>query len=294
MHDHPGEGQIHQLIENALLEDLGMGDVTTDAVVDPEAQGKGEFLVKEDGVVAGLVVAALVFQAVDPSIHFHPRLSDGAVVPKGTNVAMVHGPLAGLLKAERTALNFLQRMSGIATLTREFVAAVEGTSARITDTRKTAPGLRVFDKLAVRMGGGVNHRFGLDDMGMIKDNHVAAAGGLSAAVARYNAWAASSPHPVPLEVETKNLEEVREALSLTGIHRIMLDHFELGAMREAVALVGGRVELEASGNVSLETVRAIAETGVDVISVGALTHSAKALDISLKIHPIASTTSAHH
>jgi nicotinate-nucleotide pyrophosphorylase (carboxylating) len=278
-----GDSQLSAAIEGALMEDLGMGDVTTDSVVDPEAHGKGEFLVKEDGVLAGLVVAALVFQTVDPSIHFHPRTSDGDMVARGTNAAMVHGPLQALLKAERTALNFLQRMSGIATLTRRFVDAVEGTQAKITDTRKTVPGLRLFDKMAVRMGGGVNHRFGLDDMAMIKDNHIAAAGGITPAVTRFNEWAASASHPVLLEVETKNLDEVREALSLPGIHRIMLDNFTIDAMREAVKVIGKRVQVEASGNVSLATVRAIAETGVDYISVGALTHSAKALDVSLEI-----------
>jgi nicotinate-nucleotide pyrophosphorylase (carboxylating) len=288
-----GDSQLSAAIEGALMEDLAMGDVTTDAVVDPGAHGKGEFLVKEDGVLAGLVVAALVFQTVDPSVHFHPRTNDGDAVRRGTNAAMVHGPLQSLLKAERTALNFLQRMSGIATLTRRFVDAVEGTSAKITDTRKTVPGLRLFDKMAVRMGGGVNHRFGLDDMAMIKDNHIAAAGGITRAVALFHAWSAGASHPVLLEVETKNLDEVREALSLGGIHRIMLDNFTVDAMREAVALIGKRVEVEASGNVSLATVRAIAETGVDYISVGALTHSAKALDVSLEISALPSPPEPH-
>jgi nicotinate-nucleotide pyrophosphorylase (carboxylating) len=281
---------MNALVEEALLEDLGMGDVTTDAVVDPDAQGKGEFFVKEEGVIAGLGVAGLVFQSVDPSIHFHPMSLDGEAVPKGKVVAMVHGPLHGILKAERTALNFLQRMSGIASLTWKFVSAVEGTGAKITDTRKTAPGLRVFDKAAVRLGGGVNHRFGLDDMAMIKDNHIAAAGGLTAAVTRYAAWADTRAHQVRLEVETKNLAEVREALQLSGIHRIMLDNFQVAEMREAVALINKRVEVEASGNVTLLTVRAIAETGVDFISVGALTHSPKALDISLDISSLGPTS----
>jgi nicotinate-nucleotide pyrophosphorylase (carboxylating) len=287
--DLPGESRMHALVEEALLEDLGMGDVTTDAVVDTDAQGKGEFLVKEQGVLAGLGVAGLVFQSVDPSIHFRPLGADGEAVATGKIVAMVHGPLQGILKAERTALNFLQRMSGIATLTWKFVEAVEGTGAKITDTRKTAPGLRLFDKLAVRMGGGVNHRFGLDDMAMIKDNHIAAAGGLTAAVRRYAERSGARSRHVRLEVETKNLDEVREALALEGIHRIMLDNFPVEEMRAAVALISRRAEVEASGNVSLLTVRAIAETGVDFISVGALTHSPKALDVSLEILPLAPT-----
>lgn len=280
-----GEGRMSALIEEAIREDLGMGDITTDAVVAAEAVGRGDFLAKEDGIIAGLSVAGMVFRFVDPEVHFHPSVQDGSRVAQGTSVASVYGSLHGILKAERTALNFLQRMSGIASLTAMFVAAVEGTGARITDTRKTAPGLRIFDKLAVALGGGVNHRFGLDDMAMIKDNHIAAAGGITEAVRRYLASAAERPHAVKVEVETKNLDEVREVLALTGVDRIMLDNYPLEAMREAVVLIGKRIEVEASGNVSLATVRAIAETGVDIISVGALTHSPKALDISLELRP---------
>ena len=191
-----------------------------------------------------------------------------------------------MLKAERTALNILQRMSGIATLTRRFVDAVRGTRARITDTRKTAPGLRILDKLAVRMGGGVNHRFGLDDMILIKNNHIDAVGGISHALEKILSYRQSGCSSLRIEVETRNLDEVREALRHKGIYRIMLDNFSLDDMSKSVKMINCAVEVEASGNVSLENVRAIAETGVDVISVGALTHSPKAVDISLKIVPL--------
>ncbi len=282
-HEPYGESRMSALIEEAIFEDLGMGDITTDAVVPPDAVGRGEFLAKEQGIIAGLAVAAMVFQCLDPEIHFHPSVEEGASVAKGTVVAQVYGSLQGILKGERTALNFMQRMSGIATFTGSFVKAVQGTGARITDTRKTAPGLRLFDKLAVRMGGGVNHRYGLDDMAMIKDNHIAAAGGITEAVRRYQVAAPTGDHRPRLEVETKNLDEVKEVLGLQGIDRIMLDNFSIEEMQKAVVIIGKRLEVEASGNVSLTTVRAIAETGVDVISVGALTHSAKSLDISLEL-----------
>lgn len=208
---------------------------------------------------------------------------DGSAVEAGTTVALLEGPLGGILKSERTALNILQRMSGIATLTAVFVDAVKGTSAKITDTRKTAPGIRLLDKFAVRMGGGVNHRFGLDDMVLIKDNHIAAAGGITAALDRCLAGIGRMQNPPRVEVETRTLEQVKEALSHPGVDRIMLDHFTLEDMREAVRLIDGAVEVEASGNVTLRNVRAIAETGVGFISVGALTHSSRALDLSLDV-----------
>jgi nicotinate-nucleotide pyrophosphorylase (carboxylating) len=274
-------GRIHQIIEDALREDAGMGDITGDATVEVDAQGVAEFLCKESGTIAGLEVASLVFQYCDPSAVFGPRYEDGAVVRAGEIIAVVRGSARGLLKAERTALNLLQRMSGIATTTRCYVDAVAGTRARITDTRKTVPGLRVLDKAAVRAGGGVNHRFGLDDMVLIKDNHIAAAGGITEAVCRCNAYLAAHGVHVPVEVETTSVAQVREALGCTGITRIMLDNFALADMREAVLLIDHRVEVEASGGITLETIRPVAETGVDLISVGALTHSVRALDISL-------------
>lgn len=274
-------GRIHRIIEDALREDAGMGDITGDATVAEDAQGLAEFLCKEPGTIAGLEVASLVFQYCDPSAIFGPRYEDGAVVKAGEIIAVVRGSARGLLKAERTALNLLQRMSGIATTTQRYVDAVAGTGARITDTRKTVPGLRVLDKAAVRAGGGVNHRFGLDDMVLIKDNHIAAAGGITRAVHSCNAYLAAHALRMPVEVETTSLAQVREALACRGITRIMLDNFALADMREAVLLIDHRVEVEASGGITLDTIRPIAETGVDLISVGALTHSVRALDISL-------------
>jgi nicotinate-nucleotide pyrophosphorylase (carboxylating) len=274
-------GRIHQIIEDALREDAGMGDVTGDATVAEDTRGVAELLCKQPGTVAGLDVAAMVFHYCDPDVTFGPLLEDGATVKTGDIIAVVRGSARGLLRAERTALNLLQRMSGIATTTRQYVNAVAGTRARITDTRKTVPGLRVLDKAAVKAGGGVNHRFGLDDMVLIKDNHIAAAGSITEAVRRCTAYLTAHALHLPVEVETTSIPQVREALACEGITRIMLDNFQLPAMREAVLLIDHRVEVEASGGITLETIRAVAETGVDLISVGALTHSVRALDISL-------------
>lgn len=279
------ENKLNRLLEEALFEDLGMGDITTEATVSPDAIGRGEFLVKETGIVAGLGTIRSLFHVIDDGLQMKSFVEDGSLVESGTIVGVVDGSLASILKTERTALNILQRMSGIATLTRMFVEAVRGTRAKIIDTRKTAPGLRILDKLAVTMGGGTNHRFGLDDMVLIKDNHITAAGSVRGAIKKCTAYLADRNLQLAVEVETKSIEQVREALAHTGIHRIMLDNFPIGEMRTAVELINHVVEVEASGNVSLATVRAIAETGVDFISVGALTHSPKALDISLKINP---------
>ncbi|HUL42828.1 MAG TPA: carboxylating nicotinate-nucleotide diphosphorylase [Bacteroidota bacterium] len=278
-----GDDRLHRLIEEAILEDLGTGDITTDAIVSEDDLGRGEVRVKEGGVIAGLSVAGEVFRCIDEEIQWKCLVSDGSRVEAGTVVAAAEGALAGLLKAERTALNILQRMSGIATLTARYVEAVKGTQARITDTRKTPPGLRILDKLAVKIGGGINHRFGLDDMVLIKDNHIAAAGGIGPAVQRCLDRVRGMNYRVNVEVETRNVEEVTEVLKFSGVDRIMLDHFSIEMMKRAVGLINRRAEVEASGNVSLEDVRPIAETGVDVISVGALTHSPRALDISMKI-----------
>jgi nicotinate-nucleotide pyrophosphorylase (carboxylating) len=278
------DSRISRVLEEALLEDIGMGDVTTESIVPAGALGHGNVIVKEPGVIAGLDVAAIVFRILDEELQFRSIVNDGAPVSPETIAASVEGHLAGILKGERVALNILQRMSGIATLTRKFVDAVTGTQAKITDTRKTAPGLRVLDKLAVQIGGGVNHRFGLDDMVLIKDNHIAAAGGIDAAIRKCQSYLSANNYHLKVEVETKNLAEVRQALNHQGIQRIMLDNFSMDDMRQAVTVINHTVEVEASGNVSLHNVRAIAETGVDIISVGALTHSPAALDISLKIH----------
>ncbi len=277
------DSRIGRLVELALMEDIGLGDATTDATIAETDLATGEFLCKQEGVLAGLDVAALVFRYCDHSISVIPQVSDGSAVAAGQILATIDGNARAILRGERTALNFLQRMSGIATLTRTYVQAVRGTRAKITDTRKTVPGLRVLDKLAVRAGGGVNHRFGLDDMILIKDNHVVAAGSITTAVQRCRTYMAEAGLDIGIEVETRTIDDVREALRCHGVTRIMLDNFPLDRMHEAVEIVDRRVDIEASGGITLETVRAVAETGVDFISVGALTHSVKALDISLEL-----------
>ncbi|MDP2208717.1 MAG: carboxylating nicotinate-nucleotide diphosphorylase [Bacteroidota bacterium] len=283
MTDLLNDSRISRIIQEALSEDIGLGDITTESIVESDISGDAELLVKETGVIAGLGLASLVFQFVDPEITFKKTTNDGAYVQAGTVAGTIAGPLASILKAERTALNFMQRMSGIATLTRQFVGAVAGTRAKITDTRKTAPGMRLLDKLAVKIGGGVNHRFGLDDMVLIKDNHIEAAGGISKAIEKCLNYLNASSIKLKIEVETKNLDEIREALKFSGIHRIMLDNFSINEMTKAVILISGKVEVEASGNVNIYNVLQIAETGVDYISIGALTHSVRSLDISLNV-----------
>ncbi len=266
---------ILDAIRRALEEDIGPGDATSDAIIPPEATMRGQIIAKQEGVVAGLDVAQAVYQTLDPAVEFTCHVEEGARVTDRQVLATVSGRARSLLTAERTALNFLGRMSGIATLTRRFVDAVAGTGAVILDTRKTAPGLRRLDKLAVKRGGGENHRMGLYDMILIKDNHIDFAGSLEEAVRR----ARAARRGLEIEVETRTLPEVRAALAL-GVERILLDNMSLEEMAEAVRLTGGRARLEASGNVSLENVRAIAETGVDYISIGALTHSARVFDVS--------------
>jgi nicotinate-nucleotide pyrophosphorylase (carboxylating) len=262
-------------IRRALEEDIGTGDVTSNSILPAEAIMKGQIIAKQDGVIAGLDIAALVYQQVDPKVEFRALVEEGALVRDRQVLATVAGSARGLLTAERTALNFLGRVSGIATLTRTFVDAVAGTKAVILDTRKTAPGLRMLDKLAVQRGGGQNHRIGLYDMILIKDNHIDFAGSISQAVTR----AREAGPGLELEVEARTLDHVREALEV-GVKRILLDNMTIGMMTEAVRLSAGRAKLEASGNMSLETVRRVAETGVDFISIGALTHSAKVFDVS--------------
>ncbi len=273
--------QVLEIISRALAEDIGSGDITSEWTIPADLRLRGDLLVKQVGVIAGLEVAALVFATVDPAIQFTPLANDGDRVTRGTVVARVSGPARSILTAERTALNFLQRMSGIATDTRRFVDAVSGTRAVILDTRKTCPGLRLLDKWAVRLGGAQNHRTGLYDMVLIKDNHIAAAGGITQAVKRVRE---RIPRGILVEVEVKTLAELDEALAL-GVDRIMLDNMTLDDIREAVRRAQGRVKLEVSGGVSLSTVTKIAATGVDYISVGALTHSPQALDISLELYP---------
>ena len=275
--------QIESIVRRALDEDIGDGDITTVGTIPPDTTLDGKLIAKAPGVIAGLAVAQLTFTLVDERTQFTPHIADGDPVKKGDVFATVSGPCRALLSGERVALNFLQRMSGIATLTRRFVEVVQSTRAVILDTRKTAPGLRLLDKWAVQLGGGQNHRFGLYDMALIKDNHIAAVGGLSEAVARVRA--ADERHRA-IEVEVKTLAELQEALPLRP-DRILLDNMSLAEMREAVRLAAGRVPLEASGNVTLDNVAEISATGVDYISIGALTHSVRALDISLELDPIA-------
>ena len=269
-------------IRNALAEDIGAGDVTTISIVPPDARMSGRIIAKQAGVVAGLDVAAATFRLLERDVEFLPRVEEGASVENRQVLADLSGPARALLTGERTALNFLGRMSGIATLTRQFVEAVAGTKAVILDTRKTAPGLRLVDKLAVQRGGGQNHRVDLYDMILIKDNHIDFAGSLAEAVNRARG-AGISLCEAPtrqVEVEVRTLEDVRAALEL-GVQRILLDNMSTEMMSEAVTLTNSRAKLEASGNVTLENIRKIAETGVDFISIGALTHSARVFDMSL-------------
>ena len=275
-----GRTAWEQLIDLALDEDLTGGDVTTLATIPAEATAKGVLLVKQDGVISGMRVAADIFARVDPRIGVIPTACDGDRVTAGTVIARIEGPARGVLSGERVALNLLQRLSGVATITAAFVDAVSGTKATIIDTRKTTPGLRALEKAAVRDGGGLNHRFGLGDGVLIKDNHLAAVGGPDRVTKAVRAARAYAPHTLKIEVEVTTLPEVEEAIA-AGADIILLDNMNPAEMAEAVKLVNGRALLEASGGVRLETVRAIAESGVDLISVGALTHSAPSLDISL-------------
>lgn len=269
---------VAQAVAAALAEDLGTaGDITTDAIVPSEGQDEAAIVVRQAGIIAGLDLAEAAFKALDPDAKFVKLVQDGAKVAAGTAIARITGKTRALLTAERTALNFLGRLSGIATLTAAYVAAVAGTSARIADTRKTTPGLRVLEKYAVQAGGGMNHRFGLYDTVLVKDNHIAAAGGLAKALAGLRERAG----PVKIEVEVDTLAQLEEALQFP-IGAVLLDNMDIATLKQAVALAKGRVMTEASGGVTLETVRKIAETGVDVISVGALTHSPRNLDSSLE------------
>jgi nicotinate-nucleotide pyrophosphorylase (carboxylating) len=269
---------VSRAVEQALAEDLGTrGDITTDATVSAQATATATFGARRAGVIAGLPLAEAAFHAVDARVRFEALVQDGARVDAGAVVARVSGPARALLTAERVALNFLCHLSGIATLTRRYVDAVAGTRARIVDTRKTTPGLRAFEKYAVRCGGGANHRSGLHDAILIKDNHIVAAGGVEAAI---DAARAHAGHMVKIEVEVGDLDELAAALR-HPIDAVLLDNMDTTVLRQAVALVAGRVLTEASGGVTLETVRAVAETGVDLISVGALTHSAPILDLGL-------------
>jgi nicotinate-nucleotide pyrophosphorylase (carboxylating) len=269
---------IEPAVRAALAEDLGRaGDITSQATIAPDARATVEMRARKAGAIAGLRFAEIAFRTLDPEAGILKSAEDGARVTPGAILMTVTGRTRAILSAERTALNFAGRLSGIATLTAAFVDAAAGTGARICDTRKTTPGWRAFEKYAVRCGGGANHRFGLDDAILIKDNHVAAAGGVAEAIRRARAFAG---HLTAIEVEVDSLAQLREALA-AGVEAVLLDNMDTATLREAVAITGKRAKLEASGNVTLQTVRAIAETGVDMISSGALTHSAPNFDIGL-------------
>ena len=273
-----GTYEFDAIIDAALREDMPEGDITSESIIPADARSEAIFLAKEDGILAGLAVARRVFEKIDSAVEFTGKIQDGAAFHKSDILARLKGPTIALLKGERTALNFLQHLSGVATTTRRFVDSVAGTKAKILDTRKTTPGLRLLEKYAVKTGGGTNHRISLSDMVLIKDNHLRHVGSVAESVRR--ARAAIRPG-IRIEVEAADVAQVRDALA-AGADMIMLDNMTLEMMSEAVALAAGRVPLEASGNMSLDRVRAVAETGVDFISVGALTHSARAIDISLE------------
>lgn len=274
--------ELDKIISNALHEDVRDGDHTSLACIPADATGHAQLLVKQDGILAGLPVAIKVFATVDPRLEMDIFMDEGDSMKKGDIAFKVTGSAISILTAERLVLNSMQRMSGIATLTNQYVKAIEGTKAKVIDTRKTTPGIRLLEKYAVTVGGGANHRMGLYDMIMIKDNHVDFSGGIPQAIERTHQYLKDKGLDLRIEVETRNLDEVRQVLEVGGIHRIMLDNYSPELMKEAVELIAGRFETEASGGIKLDTIRSYAETGVDFISVGALTHSAVSLDLSLK------------
>lgn len=271
--------QINKIIDIALKEDLGPGDITTSAIIDPSIKGKARLLAKEEIILAGVEVFSSVFSLLDTEIVVECNYHDGDVVPEGDYICIVKGSMRGILSGERTALNFLQHLSGIATLTRRYVEKIDPSRVRVIDTRKTTPGLRILEKYAVRMGGGFNHRFGLFDGILIKDNHIAVAGSISEALAKIKGRV---PHTLKIEVEVDDIKGVEEAIR-AGADAILLDNMSLEEIREAVSIAGGRVLLEASGGVTLESIEGISRTGINLISVGAITHSARSVDISLEV-----------
>jgi nicotinate-nucleotide pyrophosphorylase (carboxylating) len=276
---------IHEILSKALAEDTGDGDHTSLSTIPAAHTSRGLVRAKQEGIVAGIAIANKVCEIVDPTLRVESNVDDGATVRPGDLLMSISGNTRSLLCAERLLLNCLQRMSGIATFTHSFVTAITGTNCRILDTRKTTPNIRVLEKWAVQLGGGANHRFGLFDMILIKDNHVDAAGGIGPAIQRANDYLFTTGKKLAIEIETRNINEVKEAIAAGTIQRIMLDNFSPEQLSEAVKLIDGRFETEASGGITLSTVRRFAETGVDFISVGALTHSFSSLDISMKIQP---------
>lgn len=271
-----------EIIRQSILEDVGDGDHSSLACIDKSNLGKMKLLVKQDGILAGVEVAKQVLNIVDPSITMEQFMHDGDAIKKGDIVFVITGPVQSMLTAERTLLNFMQRMSGIATSSHHYADMVKGTKTTILDTRKTTPNMRIFEKYAVKVGGSSNHRFGLFDMVMLKDNHIDFAGGIEKAIDKTHEYLKSKGLKLKIEVETRSIDDVKRVLAHSGVDRIMLDNFSVDLCREAVELIDGRCETEASGGITDETLRAYAETGVDFISVGALTHHISSLDLSLK------------
>jgi nicotinate-nucleotide pyrophosphorylase (carboxylating) len=273
---------IEEIVKHTLTEDVGSGDHSSLACIDPSIIGKMKLLVKEDGVLAGVEIAKEVIHQVNPQIKMNQYLKDGDQIHKGDIAFELKGPAQSMLTAERSLLNFMQRMSGIATCSKKYADAVKGTKTKILDTRKTTPGLRILEKYAVQLGGSENHRFGLFDMIMLKDNHIDFAGGIEKAIDTTIAYLQKMNLDLKIEIETRSIEEVKRVLAHGGINRIMLDNFSPEKIKEALLLIDGQYETEASGGITLENIRGYAETGVDFISIGALTHQIKSLDLSLK------------
>lgn len=271
-----------RLIDLAFAEDIGDGDHTTLCCIPKDAMGKSKLLIKEEGILAGVEIAKEVFRRFDPEMQVEVFLQDGAHVKLGDVAMVVTGRVQSLLQTERLMLNIMQRMSGIATMTHKYVERLEGTKTRVLDTRKTTPGMRMLEKAAVKIGGGVNHRIGLFDMILLKDNHVDFAGGIANAINRCHAYLKEKGKDLKIEIEVRNLDELRQVLDIGGVDRVMFDNFSLEDTRKGVEMVAGRIETESSGGITFDTIRDYAECGVDFISVGALTHSVKGLDMSFK------------
>lgn len=273
---------IDRLIDLSFAEDIGDGDHTTLCCIPEDAMGKSHLLIKEDGILAGVEIAKEVFARFDPTMVVEVLINDGAKVHRGDIAMVVTGKVRSLLQTERLMLNIMQRMSGIATMTHRYVERIEGTGAHVLDTRKTTPGMRMLEKMAVKIGGGVNHRIGLFDMILLKDNHIDFAGGISNAINRCHAYLKEHSLDLKIEIEVRNFDELNQVLECGGVNRIMLDNFTVADTKKAVELINHRYEVESSGNITLDTIRSYAEQGVDYVSVGALTHSVKGLDMSFK------------
>jgi len=275
--------QIEHFLDIAIAEDIGEGDHTSLATLEPDQQGKAILIAKQDGILAGVKIAEIVFHKINSQLKFHTFKKDGETIYNGDKIFEVRGNAIAILMAERLALNIVQRLSGIATQTREYVKKIEGLTTKILDTRKTTPGMRLLDKYAVKVGGGTNHRIGLYDMILIKDNHIDFAGGIEIAIDRVHRYLKQKNLSLKIEIEARSLEDVQRILKKGGVHCVLLDNFTPEQTREAVAMINGKFETESSGNITLQNVREYAECGVDYISIGALTHQIRSLDFSLKV-----------